>query len=220
MTSHRLSLFAAAVAVAAVLPLAYPASAQGLPPQPNPITSPVPAPEAKTFHAKVTAINAQAGTVGLAGANGQKLTLKVAPTVDLSQLKVGDIVNAKYYRSVVFVVSTPGAPVPENEIIRVTAQPVRTAGDDVLQLTRITATVVGIDLAAHSVDVVDPSGGAVRTVVVTDPARIAALPKLKVGDNVTVVVSQALLVNLTPVMSVGVPFAGEQPDAEDPNGGR
>jgi hypothetical protein len=194
--------------------------AQGLPPQPNPIVSPVPTPEATTFHAKVVGIDAKAGTVRLAGANGQTLTLKAGSSVDLTQLKVGDIVNAKYYRSVAFVVSTPGAPVPEDEIVRISAQPVNTPGSDVLQLTRVTATVVGIDLAAHSIDVVDPSGGAVRTVVVTDPVRIAALPKLKVGDNITVVVSQALLVSLTPVMSVGVPFGGEASDPQDPSGGR
>ena len=58
--------------------------------------------------------------------------------------------------------------------------------------------MVGIDLPAHSIDTVDPSGGAVRTIVVTDPARIALLSELKLGDTITTVVSQAIAVSIQP----------------------
>jgi hypothetical protein len=45
---------------------------------------------------------------------------------------------------------------------------------------------------------VNPSGGGVYTIHVTDPARQALLGQLKVGDTVTAVVSQALAVSIEP----------------------
>jgi hypothetical protein len=64
--------------------------------------------------------------------------------------------------------------------------------------TEVSGLVVGIDLAAHSIDVVNPTGGGVYTLDVTDPARIAMLPQLKVGDTITAVISQALLISVVP----------------------
>ena len=59
------------------------------------------------------------------------------------------------------------------------------------------------NLAAHSVDLVDPTGGGIHTVTVTNPARIAALSKLKVGDTMTAVVSHAVAVEVTPASKSG-----------------
>jgi hypothetical protein len=198
MKSHRLSIPAAAAAALALLPLAGPAIAQGLPPQSSAIAAPIPLPEAVTIHAKITAINPQTREITLAGANGAAVTLTAGHLVDLSRLKVGDTVNAKYYRSVAFLISAPGSAAPENDVAAAAAQNVQAPGGDILVLTRISATVVGIDLAAHSIDLVDPSGGAVRTIVVTDPSRIALLPQLNVGDTITAVVSQLLAVSVDP----------------------
>lgn len=58
--------------------------------------------------------------------------------------------------------------------------------------------VVAIDMAAHSVDLVNPSGGGIYTVEVTDPERIAMLSQIKVGDTITAVVSEALAVSIEP----------------------
>jgi hypothetical protein len=55
-----------------------------------------------------------------------------------------------------------------------------------------------VDLAAHSIDIVNPSGGGIYTIDVTDPSRQALLGNLKVGDTITAVVSQALAVSITP----------------------
>jgi hypothetical protein len=198
MTSQRLSILAAAVAVAAALPLACPVSAQGLPPQSSSITSPIPSAEAVTIHAKITAINTATRNVTLSNANGNSVTLTAGPAVDLGNLKVGDRVNAQYYRSVAFLLSGPTAPIPEDEIVAVAARNAKTPGGEAVELMRVSATVVGIDLPAHSIDVVDPSGGAVHTVVVTDPARVALLSQLKLGDTITTVVSQALAVSIQP----------------------
>ena len=187
------------VAAVLLLPLGPSAMAQdGIAPQNSPIVSPVPLPEALTLHAKITALNPDTRAVTLTGASGQSITIIAGPDVRLDQLKVGDTVNAKYYRSVAFGVAGPGSTAPDDGSAALIARPVQGPGGIILKLTRISATVVGIDLAAHSIDVIDPSGGAVRTIVVTDPNRIALLPQLNVGDTVTAVVSQTLAVSITP----------------------
>src|SRR4051794_23929994 len=112
MRSCSLLTVTTVVAAAAILPLAPPAAAQGLPPQSSTITSPVPAPEVATIHAKITGVNPQTRSIRLATAHGQRITVMAGPMVDLSQLKVGDIVNAQYYRSVAFLISPPGTPAP------------------------------------------------------------------------------------------------------------
>ena len=197
MHPHRF-LTVAALAAAATLPLAGLAGAQGVAPQANPIVSPVPAPEAVTLHAKITAINPKTRAVSLVGANGQHVTVTAGPLVRLELLKVGDAVNAQYYRSVAFVVGVPGSPAPENEIDAAMARGATTPGGEAVAVVRISGVIVGIDLPAHSIDLVNPNGGPVRTVLVTDPKRIAMLPQLKVGDTVTAVITRALAVRVTP----------------------
>ena len=130
------------------------------------------------------------------------MTLIAGPAVRLDLLKTGQTVNADYYRSVGFVVKSPqggnGAPVSNDQVTAMLARPLHSPGGAAIRVTQVSGTVVGIDRAAHSVDVVNPSGGGVYTLDVTDPARIAALPQLKIGDTVTAVVSQAIAISITP----------------------
>jgi len=195
MISRRLSITAAALAL---LALAGPAGAQGTTPRPPRATHAVPLPAAVSVQAKITAINAQTRAITLTGANGDAVTLIAGHVVDLSRLKVGDTVNARYYRSIAFLVAGPGAAAPDNAVAAALARKENAPGGDALVLTRISATVVGIDLAAHSIDVVPPSGGGVRTIVVTAPSRVAMLGKLAIGDTITAVVSESLAVSVEP----------------------
>lgn len=197
MISRRLSI-TAAVAALALLPMAGAAVAQGTTPKPPHATHAVPLPAAISVQAKITAINAQTRAITLTGANGDAVTLIAGHLVDLSRLKVGDTVNAKYYRSVAFLVAGPGAAAPDNAVAAALARNVNAPGGDALVLTRISATVVGIDLAAHSIDVVPPAGGGVRTIVVTVPSRVAMMGKLAIGDTITAVVSESLAVSVEP----------------------
>jgi len=61
---------------------------------------------------------------------------------------------------------------------------------------RVSGTVVAKHMASNSLDVVSPGGGGVYTVHVTDPARIAMLSEIKVGDTITAVVSDAMAVSI------------------------
>ena len=152
----------------------------------------IPRAVAVTMHAKISAIDRQTRQVTLKGRAGESVTLVAGPMVRLELLKVGDAVNATYYRSVAFVVSQPGTAVPENEMRMALARPAEAPGGVAVTVSRMSGLVVGIDLAAHSVDLVDPNGGGVYTVDVVDPQRQAQLDKLHVGDTITAVVSETL----------------------------
>ncbi|WP_448204931.1 hypothetical protein [Azospirillum sp. sgz302134] len=182
------------VALLAPAALPQPAAAQTKPG----LTNTIPENAAVTIHAKIKSIDPVKRQVTLVGRSGTPVTLTAGPNVRLEMLKVGDTVDAQYYRSVAFVLSQPGTTVPEDEIRQAIARPVEAPGGVGMQVTRVSGLVVGIDLEAHSVDLVNPQGGEVVTVNVTDPARQAKLPLLKVGDTITAVISEALAVSIQP----------------------
>jgi hypothetical protein len=161
----------------------------------------VPQSVAVFFQAKIKAIDTSTREVTLVGPSGDTETVVAGPGVRLDLWKAGDTVNVKYYRSVAFVVSTPGQPVPQNQVNAVLARPVHAPGGVAVKQTIITGTVVGIDLTAYTVQLVSPGGGQVLTVEVTDPVRRAHLSMLKVGDKITAVVSEALAITMTPPAS-------------------
>lgn len=162
------------------------------------LTNVIPQDAAVAVHAKITALDPVRRQLTLTGQSGAKVTLQAAPAVRMEMLKVGDVVDAQYYRSVAFLISPPGTTAPEDEIQRTIARPVEAPGGVGVQVSKVSGLVVGVDPGANRVDLVDPAGGAVFTVNVTDPERQAALPKLKVGDTVTAVISEALAVSIQP----------------------
>ena len=62
----------------------------------------------------------------------------------------------------------------------------------------VTGLVVGIDPGNHTLQMVDPSGGAVTTAQVTSEAGLRNFDLIKVGDRITAVISAALAVALDP----------------------
>ncbi len=191
------ALLAAVAATVCALPPALIVPSQRAAAQTNPtLNNVIPESAALTLHAKITAIDPSTRTVTLTGQLGNAVTVVAGPVVQLDMLRVGDRVNSKCYRSVAFVVNPPaggsGVPVSDDEIAQMTTQPAQAPGGVGVRLPRVSGTVVDIDLADHSVDLVNPSGGSIYTVDVTDPARIAMLGTLKLGDTITVVISQAM----------------------------
>jgi len=198
---NSLPTAAAATLIACAAPglsiaLSHVAAAQGNPT----LSNVIPNSESATLQARITAINAKTRAVTLVGASGDKVTVIAGPAVRLEKLKVGDRINAQYYRSVAFIVRPPtggnGTPVSDDQITQVIAQPAQAPGGVGVTLVKISGTVVGIDLAAHRLDLVSPSGGGVYTIDVTDPSRIAMLGSLKVGDTITAAVSQAFAISI------------------------
>lgn len=192
----RRSLLVALFSAACLLPLAasLPAAAGDNPTYANVI----PHAAAVTLHARITGIYHETRQVTLTGRSGTPVTRVAGPMVRLEMLKVGDAVNATYYRSVAFVVSAAGTPIPEDEAKFAMARSAEAPGGVAVTVTRVSGLVVGIDLAAHSLDLVDPRGAGVYTIEVVDPARHAQMSSLKLGDTITVVVSQILAVSIDP----------------------
>jgi hypothetical protein len=157
----------------------------------------VPEATAETLHARIRGIDRATRRVTLAAASGRTVTVTAGPMVRLDTLNPGDTVNAKFLRSVAFAVSADANP-PANVLQAALARPARGPGGAALQVTRVSALIVGIDPLARTMDVVDPSGGGVLTVLVTDPMRAARLDDLKVGDTVTAVVTETLAVTIEP----------------------
>jgi hypothetical protein len=162
---------------------------------------PLPADTETTLRATLTAINPQTRAVTLRGANGNTVTITAGPAVRLEGLKVGDVVDARFIRATAMMVSTPGeklSRLPRDAVGVAAARPEKGPGGVAIMATRVTAVVVGINVEQRQVSVVDPSGGGVFAVHVTDPERVKLLPKLKVGDAVTAVITESLAVSITP----------------------
>jgi hypothetical protein len=63
----------------------------------------------------------------------------------------------------------------------------------------LTGTVVGVDLENHTLQLVNPKGGRVVTLAVTDPQRQQQMANVKVGDSLTVIYTAAIAVAVEPV---------------------
>lgn len=191
----------AATAILAAMPVfaTTPAAAQqrGMAPTADVLPA-LPPDQEVELRAKITALNPQTREVTLQAPNGASNTVKAGPAVRIEALKVGDMVDVRYIRATTLMVSEHGKKLPANVVGAAAARPMTGPGGVAILATRVTGRVVGVDAKGNTVDVVDPSGGAVFTVRVTDPERQKMLPKLKVGDAITAVVTESVAVNITP----------------------
>lgn len=169
---------------------------------PGTLKNVIPQDEEVTLQAKITAIDPNTRAITLKGPSGNSVDVTAGPLVRLDLLQVGQTVNAKYYRSVAFLVNPPrggnGVPISDAQFSQVTMQPVEAPGGVALRMVKVSGTVVAVDLSSNSIRLVNPSGGQVYTIDVTDPSRAAMLPSLRVGDTISAVVSQVLAVSITP----------------------
>jgi hypothetical protein len=155
-----------------------------------------------TVRAKVRAINQKTRSVTLVGPEGGVFTVHAGDQVkNLAQVKKGDTVVVHYTRSTVVVLGGPGEPTPPNTVTVAggTAAPGSLPAGEVSGRLVLTGTVVGVDLDAHTLQLVNPKGGRVITLSVTDPQRQAQLAHVNVGDSLTVVYTAALAVAVEPV---------------------
>jgi len=154
-----------------------------------------------TVRATVEAVDLPSRTVTLVGPQGNSLTVQVSDAVrNLPQVKPGDKVNVTYVASAAYVLAPKGSKLPDDSL---TAGAVRApqgqmpAGAVGAKLV-VTGTVVGIDSGAHTLQLVNPSGGPVRTIAVVTPQGQKAMQLIKVGDTITAIISQAVAVSVEP----------------------
>ena len=190
----RVSILAAAIAAA--FALAQPAVAQTS--NVAVASQPGAAGIAQTveFSASVTAIDKASRTITLKGPKGDEVKVVAGPEVkNFDQLKVGDVVNAKYVESLVLELKKGGGlPVAKTEKAGAAAAKPgeKPAGVGGRQVT-VVGNVTKIDAGTQTVTVKGPE----RTVdlKVRDPEQFKLIA---VGDQIQATYTEALAVAVTP----------------------
>ena len=149
--------------------------------------------EMRTETGIIEAIEAGSRTITLKKPDGSFVTTVAGPEIErFQELKVGDKVNARYYENVVVRLKQPGEKEVDSRVTGTTgSDQVLPGGTKAKQLT-MTATIAAIDTNAPSVTFTGPNGWKYLSKV-QDPA---ALAKVKVGDKVEIVWTEAVLVSL------------------------
>ena len=147
----------------------------------------------RTETATVEAIDAATRTVTLKKPDGTFVTVVAGPDIKrFAEVKVGDKVTARYYENVVVRLKQPGEPDVDSRVKATTgSDQVLPGGTKAKQLT-ITATITAIDMNAPSITFTGPNGWKYTSKV----QDTAALAKVKVGDKVDIVWTEAVLVSL------------------------
>ena len=149
--------------------------------------------EMRTETATIEAIEAASRTLTLKKPDGTFVTTIAGPDIKrFPELKIGDTVNARYYENVVVRVKAPGEPDVVSSAKGTTgSEQVLPGGTKAKQLT-ITATITAIDQTTPSITFTGPNGWKYSSKV----QDTAALAKVKVGDKVDIVWTEAVLVSV------------------------
>ena len=148
--------------------------------------------------APVQAVDQEKRTVTLKGAGGKLITFKAGEEVkNFAQIKVGDLVVVQYYESIAIQVKKPGEAKPGVTGVEVTARakPGEKPAGMVAEQVTVTATVEAIAADKKSVALKGPEGNSVP-VKVKNPKY---LENVKVGDEVVVTYTEALVINVVKV---------------------
>ena len=147
---------------------------------------------------KIQALDPGAGTLTIAPENQPPIQMTVAPNVSLGDLEQGDVASVHYTRTVTFTIgNAPATATGNTTVAQAALNPAQIA--TATTPTVIIGRVVKIN-GPSSIDVVNNNGGGVYTIKTTQPSRIAAIAKLKVGDSITV--------NVSPIVATSVAKCG------------
>jgi hypothetical protein len=134
-------------------------------------------------------------------ASGDEFAMKVPAEVhNLDKIKVGDKIRATYTRETELVISKGNAPLPPDSETTLAARAAKgeLPAGAVANHIVVTGAVLGIDMANHTLKVVNPQGGQVHTIYVSLADRQKAMSQLKVGDKITAYVTESLLLSVHP----------------------
>jgi hypothetical protein len=149
--------------------------------------------EMRTETATVEAIDAASRTVTLKKPDGTFVSVVAGPDIKrFAEIKVGDKVNARYYENLVIRLMRPGEPEEQSRVKATTGSEQVLPGGTKAKQTKITATIAAIDMNTSSVTFIGPNGWKFTSKV----QDTEALAKVKVGDKVEMVWTEAVLVSL------------------------
>lgn len=143
-----------------------------------------------TADGTITAIDAANRMVTVRTSDGRTVRGKVSEAVGgLSDVKVGDRIEAALRQTMNFVLLGPNARTPAD---RMQSRDVVASGGGAppagVMATTATATwiVTAVDTARNTISMVDPAGGRVESFDVETAEGRSQLPKVKPGDKLTV----------------------------------
>jgi hypothetical protein len=155
--------------------------------------------ESVSVRATVKTVDLSTRTVTLATPAGDTVLLKVGEEVrNLPQVRPGDTVVAHYYTSSAYVLAPSGTKLPDDSLTVAGARaapgekPGAAAGSKMV----VSGMVVGVDPTLHTVSLVDPAGGQVRTISVVTPEGQKSMRFIKIGDTITAIITEAVLVGV------------------------
>lgn len=157
--------------------------------------------ETVVMTATVQSIDYAKRTVTLVGPEGATKTMKVGREVrNFAQIQPGDTLLVHFREAAVYMIAPPGTKVPEDAMAAAVARaaPGEMPAGGAAERVVVTGLVTGVDPAANTISLVDPSGGMVRTLAVKNPENQKALPSIKVGDTITAVITEAFIAAVEP----------------------
>ena len=146
-----------------------------------------------TLRGTVEAIDKEKQTVTLKGPK-RSLTLQVRDPKKLDAIKVGDPVVGKYYEALAIEVKKAGTATPgvTTQQATQTSKAGETPAGAVGQQVTLTATIVAVDKAAHTVTIKGPEGNT-ETIKARNPKNLEGV---KEGDLVELTYTRALAIAL------------------------
>ncbi len=175
------------IATAVLVPMARTAMAQS-----KTVSS-----EIKTETGTIEAVEAQTRTVTIKKSDGTYATIVAGPDISrFAEVKVGQKVNVRYYENVIVRVKRPGEPDTDTKATATTGSEQAMPGGTKARQRTITATITAIDPNVPSITFTGPNGWKYSSKV----QDTEALSKVKVGDKVDFVWTEAMMVSLEPGM--------------------
>jgi Cu/Ag efflux protein CusF len=171
------------IAAAALVVMAGPAAAQ---------TKTVRS-EVRTETGTIEAIEAASRSVSIKKADGTYVTVIAGPDIArFAELKVGDKVSAKFYENVVLRLKQPGEPDVDTATKGTTGSDLMLPGGTRAKQRTVTATITALDMNTPMITFTGPNGWKYSSKVEDK----AALAKVKVGDKVDIVWTEATVVSI------------------------
>jgi hypothetical protein len=155
--------------------------------------------ELQEVSATVTSVDQATRMLGLAGSDGSSASFEVGPEVkNFAQIHVGDKVVVSYYRGIAAELQPKGTPLSKkvNQIdLATTAAPGTKPGAGVGTAVHATVVIEKVDTKANTVSFKRPDGVS-RTLPVKSPQGQEFIRKLKAGDQVEVLYTEAVAIEV------------------------
>jgi hypothetical protein len=149
-----------------------------------------------TQRVKIETVDPESKTVAFTSPTGQLVILPVADNAgNLAAVHDGSMANVTYTEVITMLnlrQKGPGSQLARQD------QMAKTPNQTDVEAGRFTLTVVGVDLAKNTVQVIDGRGGAVRTYAANTIAKQDMLKKIKVGDVVIGMTTPLMITAISP----------------------